>query len=302
MTTQIRKIKVGIALKPKVDDDYSSVLNNLATWLHKRKAEVVFLEKEEERLKKWRLPALKSATFLSEADFFKLPQLIITLGGDGTLIGVSRKCTRHSPPIFGINMGRLGFITEFSKLDFYRWLGKWFDGELQTFRTSMFRVEIWKKDKMLQKGYFLNDVVINKNDISRIFALSVESNGESLYNISGDGLIISSPVGSTAYSLAAGGPIIHPAVESMVLTPICPHSLTHRPLVLPIKSTLLIRGLKNSYPITVTLDGQEPFELSSNEYIKIKLDKTHFVQMIQNPNRTYFETLKEKFTYGRRYT
>lgn len=292
---------IAIALKPDVDGDYAGVLNNLIVWLHKRKAEIAFLDTEKDRVTKWKKTSVKGLHFLSKSDFYKTTNLIITLGGDGTLIGVTRGAPKNSAPIFGINMGRLGFITEFSKIDFYRWLAHWFTEGLDVFKVPMFKVEIFKKNKVITKSYFINDVAINKNDISRIFSLSVESDEESLYNISGDGLIISSPIGSTAYSLAAGGPIIHPEVDSMVLTPICPHSLTHRPLVIPSNSKVKIRGLKKSYPISITLDGQEAYELNDGEYIKISRDRSRSILLIKNPNRTYFETLKEKFTYGRRY-
>lgn len=297
-----KKKTIGIVLKPDVDDDYPSVFQNLCTWLSKRKYDIVMQSQEESRVSTWKSPQLKNLSFVDEKHFFKVSSLIITLGGDGTLIGLSRKAPKGSAPIFAINMGRLGFITEFSKLDFYPWLAKALSGQLEVTKVPLFKVEIKKRNKVVQRGHFINDVVINKNDISRIFTLNVECNGESLYNISGDGLILSSPIGSTAYSLAAGGPIIHPRVESMVLTPICPHSLTHRPLVIPMSSTISVKALKKSFPLTITLDGQESFELHDNEQITIVRDRNRNISMIQNPDRTYFETLKEKFTYGRRYT
>lgn len=198
-------------------------------------------------------------------------------------------------------MGRLGFITEFSKSNFYDWLAKAINEELEIYKLPLYKVEVLRKDKSIYKGHFMNDLVINKNDISRIFSLSVECNGEPLYNISGDGMIVSSPLGSTAYSLAAGGPIIHPQVNSMALTPICPHSLTHRPIVIPGNSAVTFRGLKNQGPISLTLDGQEVLEISKGEVVKVSKNNSRKVDVLLNPKRNYFHTLKEKFTYGRRY-
>ena len=133
-----------------------------------------------------------------------------------------------------------------------------------------------------------------------MLTLSVESEGEHIYNLAGDGLIISSSIGSTAYSLAAGGPIIHPLVNAITLTPICAHSLTHRPLVIPDHSNVVIRAAKSDESIKLTLDGQEQVTLGSNDIIKVTKIKTKIVRLVKNPTRTYFRTLKDKFTHGAR--
>jgi NAD+ kinase len=300
MTTATKKI-VSIVLKPNTDEDYPTVLNNLSAWLLKRKCEVVLHLSERDRILKWKLNSLKNVSYMSYIDIGKKSDLIISLGGDGTFIGIPRKIGKSKAPIFGVNMGRLGFITEFAKGDFYLWLSKALENQLPKIAIPIFRVEVHKKNSIIYKGFFVNDVVVNKHSISRIFSLSVESDMESLYNISGDGLIVSTPLGSTAYSLAAGGPIIHPSVQSIVLTPICPHSLTHRPLVIPMDSKVTIRPLKKSYPVSLTLDGQDALEINDGETIKVFREKSRSIMMIKNPTRTYYETLKEKFTYGRRH-
>jgi NAD+ kinase len=292
---------VSIVLKPNTDEDYPAVLNNLTKWLITRKCDIGLHSSEQERIAKWKLSSLKNASYLSYTEIGKNSDLIISLGGDGTFIGIARKVGKSKAPIFGVNMGRLGFITEFTKSDFYMWLARALENQLPKVSIPLFRVEVHRKTKIIQKGFFVNDVVVNKHSISRIFSLSVESDTESLYNISGDGLIVSTPLGSTAYSLAAGGPIIHPAVQSIVLTPICPHSLTHRPLVIPMDSKITIRPLKKSYPVALTLDGQEALEIGDGETIRVFREKSRSISMIKNPNRTYYETLKEKFTYGRRH-
>jgi NAD+ kinase len=293
---------ISIVLKPKINTEFESILNNLITWLARRKKSIFFIDKEKERLGKVLKGDLKNINFISENDVHSQSDLIITMGGDGTLIGVARNITRNSPPIFGVNMGHLGFITEFTKAEFFDQLEATLKGDYEITSLSLYQVEIFekKKEEPKFKGYFLNDVVLNNNQISRMLTLSVESEGEHIYNLSGDGLIISSPIGSTAYSLAAGGPIIQPSVNAIVLTPICAHSLTHRPLVIPDHSSVMIKAAKPDESIKLTLDGQQAVVISSSDIVKVTKKKSKVVHLIKNTDRTYFRTLKEKFTHGAR--
>lgn len=291
---------ITIVLKPKVTSEFESILPNLASWLHRRKKTINFLSKEKERLNKIFKGDLKNINFVEEKDLHNDTDLIITLGGDGTLIGVSRNVKKNSPPIFGVNMGHLGFITEFSKVEFFDQLEETLKGNYKLTTLSLYQVEVFKKNKSSFKGTFLNDLVINNNQISRMLTLSVESEGEHIYNLSGDGLIISSPIGSTAYSLAAGGPIINPQVNAITLTPICAHSLTHRPLVIPDNTSVTIKAARPEELIKLTLDGQQALVVTSQETIKVSKRKTIHVRLIKNADRTYFRTLKEKFTHGMR--
>jgi len=262
---------ISIVLKPKANSEYESILPNLASWLHRRKRTVQFLSKEKERLQKIFKNDIKNLTFIAENELHQSSDLIITMGGDGTLIGVCRNVNRHSPPVFGVNMGHLGFITEFSKSEFFEELEETIKGNFELTHLTLFEAEVRAKrdEKPFFKGYFLNDAVINNNHVSRMLTLALESDGEHIYNLSGDGLIVSSPIGSTAYSLAAGGPIIHPMVNAMALTPICPHSLTHRPLVIPDSSEVCLTAARADESIKLTLDGQQSIVLSSNDIIRI---------------------------------
>ena len=291
---------ITIVLKPKVNSEFESILPNLASWLHRRKKNIYFLSKEKERLNKIFKGDLKNLNFIEEDHLHSDTDLIITMGGDGTLIGVSRNVKKNSPPIFGVNMGHLGFITEFSKVEFFDQLEETIKGNYKLTTLSLYQVEVFKKNKCTFKGTFLNDLVVNNNQISRMLTLSVESEGEHIYNLSGDGLIISSPIGSTAYSLAAGGPIINPKVNAITLTPICAHSLTHRPLVIQDSSSVTVKAAKPDEMLKLTLDGQQALVVTSQETIKISKRKTIHVKLIKNPHRTYFRTLKEKFTHGTR--
>ncbi|MGZ3787441.1 MAG: NAD(+)/NADH kinase [Bacteriovorax sp.] len=293
---------ISIVLKPKVNSEFESILPNLASWLIRRKKSISFLEKEKERINKIFKGDVKNLNFIAENELHSSSDLIITMGGDGTLIGVCRNITRNSPPIFGVNMGHLGFITEFTKAEFFDQLEATLKGDFEITHLSLYQVEVFdkRKDRPTFRGYFLNDVVINNNQISRMLTLSVESEGEHIYNLAGDGLIISSPIGSTAYSLAAGGPIIHPKVNAITLTPICAHSLTHRPLVIPDHSSVMIKAARADESIKLTLDGQQAVVIGSNEVVKVTKKKTKIVHLVKNPSRTYFRTLKEKFTHGAR--
>lgn len=293
---------ITIVLKPKVTVEFESILPNLASWLHRRKKSVYFLSKEKDRLNKIFKGNLNNLNFVEENKLHDDTDLIITMGGDGTLIGVSRNVKKNSPPIFGVNMGNLGFITEFSKVEFFDQLENAIKGTYKLTSLPLYQVEVIRRNKVTFKGTFVNDLVINNNQVSKMLTLSVESEGEHIYNLSGDGLIISSPIGSTAYSLAAGGPIISPSVNAITLTPICAHSLTHRPLVIPDNTSVSIKAAKPDETIKLTLDGQEDLVVTSQETIKISKRKTLNVKLIKNPERTYFRTLKEKFTHGMRDT
>lgn len=298
--TKLNIKSAGILLKPYNITAYNSVLPNLCSWLRKRKINITFSIEDEARVRKILQNNCKNISFLTLRQLHKNNDINITLGGDGTLLGFARLSDRNSAPIFGVNMGNLGFITEYPKAEFFEGLSPLLSGKSEINKIPLYRVQIHEGNKKTHETYFLNDLVIGKNDISRMFSLSVENDEEHIYNLSGDGLVVSSPIGSTAYSLAAGGPIIHPSVNALVLTPICPHSLTHRPIVVSDKETIKIKIPAGSESVMVTFDGQEMKGLSSRSVVTITKSSTRYVKMIANPQRTYFDTLKEKFTHGRR--
>lgn len=151
----------------------------------------------------------------------------------------------------------------------------------------------------MNKAFFLNDAVINKSNISRLIHLNLETPDEKVFDVSGDGLIISSPIGSTAYSMAAGGPILHPHLSSFVITPICPHSLNHRPIVISNTIPLTIQSKDKQESISLTIDGQEQYTVKPYQFIKISKNTNRYVKFIVNKNRSFFDTIRTKFTYGR---
>lgn len=298
MKTEIQDI--GIILKPSKFEDLNNLITNLVRWLNRRNKTIFLLKKEESRIsKKITKKILQDINFVDEKMMFSKTHLVISLGGDGTLLGVCRNISSNIP-VFGVNLGRLGFITEFSKNEFYEQLNLILLGKYSSFKKALFQVEVETKLGVKKKEYFFNDLVFSKNEIARMFTLSIEANSQHIYNLTGDGLIVSSTYGSTAYSLAAGGPIVHPDVAALILTPICAHSLTHRPMVIPDSFELSIEILDKDTQISITLDGQSAIHINHGDKVFVRKRSKKNICLISNPERTYFHTLKEKFVHGRK--
>jgi NAD+ kinase len=291
---------VCLVLRPHLKEESKTQIHNLITWFLRRKVGVHFLLLEVERMSTL-LPAplLKQVDFIKDQDLKKMT-FVMSLGGDGTLIGLARIIGPNTP-IFGVNWGRLGFITEFTSNMMYENLEKVLKGKFLLEKRDLYSVMVTQDKKCLFHEKFINDVVISRHDISRLFTVQVECDDESLLDIAGDGLIISTPVGSTAYSLAAGGPVVHPLVKAMIMTPICPHSLLHRPIVFPDSFRIKLRLAPRERDVVLTLDGQVNRTVDTSQVIEIYKEKRNFISFIKNPDKTYFHTLKEKFVHNLRY-
>jgi NAD+ kinase len=285
---------IGIILKPISTSELSLFLTNLISWLQRRKKTIYFFNTEETRLKKIiKSPHFDSLHFCENNDFFKKSNIIFSLGGDGTLIGACRK-TPSKIPILGINLGRLGFITPYNKNEIFDELNDILNGDFSVEHHPLYSVQVERNKKVVFKDYFFNDVVCHKGDISRLTFLRLEMSNNHVYDLSSDGLIVSSTTGSTAYSLAAGGPLVHPSLRAMIVTPICPHSLSHRPMVLPIESPLTITLTPPYNSVVLTIDGQANFFLEDQDIIKINSQKFKNVLLITNPKKSFFDTINEK--------
>jgi len=246
--------------------------------------------------------------FKEELDFVRLVpkadlhlscDLIVVLGGDGTFLSVARLMKQRTVPILGVNMGTLGFITETPAHEAKKMLKKIFAGESVQIRTrSMLEAQLCRGDVCLASTPVVNDVVVAKGAIARIFGMRIKLNGQLINHIRADGLIIASPTGSTAYNLAAGGPILEPELGAMVLAPICPHSLTQRPLVISDQNVLTIEIQENAGAVFLTLDGQEVHELQALDRVIIKRFQSHPLTLITDPSRNYFQVLREKLNFG----
>jgi NAD+ kinase len=286
---------IGITLKPNATPEFYGLLPNLCSWLARRKRQVIFREEEKQRvIKLFRLKSTENLLFSDCKSFHNKIDLMLSLGGDGTLIGVCRRINSKIP-VLGVNLGRLGFITEFNKNEYFDRLADILDGKYEVTTKPLFHVSVSRRNKIHFKDYFFNDAVLGKNDIARMLYLRAEMDNEHIYNLAGDGIIISTPMGSTAYSMAAGGPIVYPGVRALILTPICPHSLTHRPFVIPDNSPITIKILPPHHSVTLTLDGQVALNLDEHDVVTINSAKMKKVSLIHNPERLYFQTIRDKF-------
>lgn len=221
-------------------------------------------------------------------DMCKQVDFIVALGGDGTLISVARRAYKFDKPILGINAGNLGFLTDIYPDNVEEFLDNYLTGNYRIDERMV--IEITYKNKIL---YAFNDIVISKDVISSMINIRVDTNESFLNTYRGDGLIISTPTGSTAYNLSAGGPVVYPLTESFILTPICPHSLTQRPLILP--TNFILEISVNEEVSKLVLDGQEIYTL--NNKIIVKKAKRS-VKLIHRIERNYFDVLREKLHWG----
>lgn len=291
---------VGLMIRPTIDHDSVVLISNLLGWLCRRKKKVILSADKLGQITPLMKKAYSTISTGSEKEILTKTDLIIVLGGDGTFISTARKATKPKIPILGINLGTLGFTTEFSKAELYDALEKVLKGNYSTYKLNLFSTKIMKGGNVTRELFFVNDAVVGRKDVSRLISLSLNTNDENIYNLKGDGLIISSPLGSTAYSLAAGGPIIHPDSKSIVITPICPHSLNFRPIVLPNETELRINPYENEETIQLTLDGQEALEIDKETVISISKSKKKPIEIIKNDEKNFFLTLRNKFTLGKK--
>ncbi len=234
---------------------------------------------------------------LSRYEIARLVDLIIVLGGDGTLLSVARLVAEREVPILGVNLGTLGFLTEASKEELRDAVAGLLRGEYRIEKRLMLLAKVIRNRELIASHHVLNDVVINKGALARIIDLETFIDERFVTLFKADGLIVSTPTGSTAYNLSAGGPIIYPTLECMVLTPICPHTLTNRPIVLPANSKIEVRLRSESQDVFLTLDGQVGFNLLKGDSVIIT-EAPFKTSLVIPPERNYFEILRTKLNWG----
>ncbi len=243
----------------------------------------------------------KSVKVLPKPELVDQTDLIIVLGGDGTYLSIARLMRNRSVPVMGINMGQLGFLTEIKRTEAVETLGNIIDGApLPINERVLLEVTLKRKNKIVFQGPVVNDAVISKGAIARIIGLQVSVDGKLVSSVRADGIIVSTPTGSTAYSLAAGGPIIEPSLEALVLTAICPHSLTQRPLVISDRSEVEIRLQHRPGHVLLTLDGQDVVDMKEDDLVIVRRFKKHSLKLISSSTRDYFSLLREKLKFGMR--
>ncbi len=225
------------------------------------------------------------------------PALVIVLGGDGTLLAAARVFARSKVPILSVNLGALGFLTEVRLSDLYTHLEAWANGACCIESRAMLHSELWRDGKVCCEHEALNDVVVAKGAIARMGHFAVEVDDQLAASFRADGVIVATPTGSTAYSLAAGGPVMVPKVDVLEVTPICPHQLTLRPMVLPGSSRVLVRieGIPDQTYLTV--DGQEAIELRIGDELRCR-KSDHCVRLIRLGENGFFDVLRLKLKWG----
>jgi len=235
----------------------------------------------------------------SRSEIPAISDVIIVLGGDGTMLNVARLVCEKGIPIMGVNLGGLGFITEVQREELYEAMEKTLKGESSIEERLMLTAHIHRHGERIAEYTVLNDVVINKGALARIIDLETYINKTYITTFKADGLIASTPTGSTAYSLSAGGPVLYPTLDSIILTPICPHTLTNRPTVLPDDVLIEIVLKSMSEDVFLTLDGQVGFSLRRDDVVEVK--RSPFKTRLLIPfERDYFQVLRMKLKWGER--
>jgi NAD+ kinase len=270
--------KIGIVLKPHHPHG-EETLKKLSAWLCEREKKVLVVDPFT---KDKRLPRV---------------DMIIVLGGDGTLLSVARWVADSEIPILAVNMGSLGFLTEVTLSEIYSSLEHVFKKEYLEDPRMMLTCVIQRGRKIIKKPTVLNDIVVNKGPFARLIKMEVSVNGQFLTSLRGDGLIVASSTGSTGYTLSAGGPIVHPSLDAVVLTPIAPHTLTNRPIVIPSDVEVRILSKDSEASPVITFDGQGVFPLEADDQVCIKASPIR-LKLIQSPHRNYYQVLREKLKWG----
>jgi NAD+ kinase len=284
-------VRVAIVCKPQ-KEELSRLVPDLVTWLRHRGYDPL-LDHEGGQY-------APSEPAVDRAELPRLgPELIIVLGGDGTLLSVGRIFAATGTPILSVNLGNLGFLTEVRLGDLYATLDSWCNNCHQIEARSMLHAELWRDGEAHSSYEALNDAVVTKGDIARMGDFAVELDGKSVARFRADGVIVSTPTGSTAYTLAANGPILTPDVDAMVVTPICPHLLTLRPIVVRGDALLTVRveGIPNVALLTV--DGQRAIELRLYDEIRCRRSQ-YTVNLVRLSEGGFFEALRNKLSWGER--
>lgn len=283
--------RVGIVSKPK-KAEVREIVPDLLQWLRERQIEA-FIDKETGAIVEIKENSLTRNVMPSKVD------LLIVLGGDGTLLATARALNRKPVPILAVNLGGLGFLTEITREELYPTLESVLAGTHLTERRVQIEGELIRADEILTPFLALNDVVLNKGAIARIFDFELRVNGEFVSTYKSDGLIVSTPTGSTAYSLAAGGPIVTPSVEAFLVTPICAHTLTHRPLVIPNTAHIEVTVKSLREIAYLTVDGQVGIAAHSEDLVRMRKADS-YVELVRPPATPYFEILQKKLKWGER--
>ena len=282
---------VAIVVKPDHPEALRTA-NELAEWLQARGIRVTGEPYADPHSLVADADAVPSTDERFDAD------LIVVLGGDGTMISTARLIGDRQVLVLGINHGSLGYLTEFRIEEMLPAIGSILDGEYAVDSRMMLRAGHFRDDDLIADGRVLNEVVINKTALARMIRVDVSLDGRFVNSFRADGLIVATPTGSTAYNLSAGGPIVYPSMNAVVLTPICPFTLTNRPIVIPDSSEIELTLTDENGGVALTLDGQIGYSMNAGDRVIAKKSRTTF-NIVQPSNRNYFDVLRDKLKWGR---
>jgi len=280
---------IGIISRPR-RDSLAEVIPTLLGWLERRGVKTVYDTETASALK-------PGATGATRHQIAQESDMLLVLGGDGTILASARDAATRGIPVLPINMGSLGFLTSFTVEELYPALENVLAGHAIVNERVLLLVERVSNGQIATQRRVLNDAIVHKGTLARMIQLELFIDGAFVCRYRADGLIVATPTGSTAYSMSAGGPIVHPAVESILITPICPHTLSDRPIVVPNSSQLELRLSHDSDSVFLTLDGQTgvPMQVGDRVHITSAAER---LKLIQPPNKTYFEILRNKLKWG----
>ena len=281
----------GIICKP-ITEIVCSVVPQLITWLHERKVDVLLDDQTQACIDPAK-PAPSREALAGKID------LLIVLGGDGTLLSAARAMGSNKIPIVAINLGSLGFLTSVTLDEMYPLLEQVLAGNHRTSERMMLDAEILRSGEPAERQCALNDAVANKSALARMLDFDVYVDGNQVGRYRADGIIVATPTGSTAYSLAAGGPIIYPDLDAFVITPICPHMLTNRPLVVSDRAKIELDFAPADEPVYITLDGQIGIQLKPKDRVSITKSSNRVI-LVRPPTKSYFEVLRSKLRWAER--
>jgi NAD+ kinase len=277
--------RVGFVIKPHAPN-IEQILTELSDYFAEQGMDCVMEEVAAQKLQR--------TDGIPREQIPKNVDIVLVLGGDGTLLSVAHLAAQEDIPVLGVNLGSLGFLTEVPLDEMYLTIDSVLEGN-QAIVNSRQMLEAKTKDSTY---YCLNDVVINKGALARMIQCEIWIDGKEIATAKADGLIISTPTGSTAYSLAAGGPIIQPNIPAIILVPICPHTLTFRPMVISAKSVVNVRLGTGGEEVNLTLDGQRGGLLEKDDVVTVTRSELS-LKLISSPKRNYFDLLQEKLGWAK---
>ena len=282
----------GIVAKPNLKN-FDRIKSSLTNFLKKRNSSALI----ESNLSN---ADYDSKIYVTRKTLVKKSDVLVVFGGDGTLLHIAEEAAINKKPVIGINLGTLGFLTEGSISKLNSILQEFFENKLVPDKRQLLNARIYKKNKLVSKTNFLNDAVINKGALAKIINLDLFVDDILVSNLRADGIILSSPTGSTAYSLSAGGPIVIPSLPLVIITPICPHTLTNRPLVISNNSNIKIRIKTKGSPVFLTFDGNSSLEIENDYDVQVSRSPLKLT-LLRSTKTKYFDILKDKLMWSNNY-